>query len=87
MIEVKTVMAGQVITVRGVETVSIRDSVILSVILDGHSGATGYLSPGQALETARALSAAAGTLVNAERDDAGKPLSLLARLARLRGTR
>ena len=68
----------------GAETVAAHDMVILIPIVNGEHQRSLEMTPEQALAVATILTDSAVSLLNAEVDDDGKPLSLLSRLQRIR---
>jgi hypothetical protein len=83
---ISTVMAGEIVpTVDGFQSVVVADSVCLTPFVEGVEKPAYYMTPEQAQALAVGLCTAAGQLINAEVDDAGKPTSLVHRLRRISG--
>lgn len=77
MIEISPVMTGESIPAPGGGILATEDLVVLR-----SAGSLLLFTPEQAYQVGTSLSRAAGQIVNAQIDDDGKPLPLLARLAR-----
>lgn len=80
-------MTGQILQdFEGEEHVAMADMVVLIPYIDGRQGKQHFsMTPEQAQALALALSTAAGQLISAEVDDAGKPTGLAHRIRRLAG--
>jgi hypothetical protein len=78
-------MAGQPMTDlhTGAETIAMEDTVLLIAYKDGIQTESWPLPPALAMNLAKGLSAACGSLISAEVGDDGQPLSWWERLTKL----
>lgn len=81
------VQAGQTVMVDGVESLAIKDEVILTVVVNGTPSRSFRMTPEEALQVGAGLGQMAGKLINAEVDDNGRPTGFIHRLSRINAGR
>lgn len=81
---VSTVMTGEVLqSFDGGEGIAMADMVVLIPYINGEQKGNYSMTPEQTMVLARALAAAAGSLINREIGDDGQPLNWWERLTKL----